>query len=138
MDVVGDAINWSEVARPALIAAVAAHEHSRSQTMDSAIERLRASKQEADQEDELEGRQDGRDWAKNYAEYRELQRLMRLVDRDDLEPFDKLWSAVGETMNQTEVREYCFDSAEAEMSDEYVEAFIRGALDFFCEVSGKL
>ena len=52
MDAVGDAINWSEVARPTILLALATHEHRKGQNMDTAIERLRASKEKGAQEDQ--------------------------------------------------------------------------------------
>jgi hypothetical protein len=62
MDAAGDGINWSEVARPALTTALAAFEHSKGRNMTTAIERLRASKREGEQNAKLFGNKAGRAW----------------------------------------------------------------------------
>ena len=137
MDAAGDMINWSEVARPALTAAVAAFEHRKGQNMTTAVERLRASKQKADQEESGHGYRDGRAWGENNAEYAWLKRLHHRVNEDDTEePIQSLGLAIdpsGEIEN-SEVAEKCFSDVSALPSDEYMEAFINGAVDFFKEV----
>ena len=50
MEAAGDEVNWSDAARPALIAAVAAFEHGKGGTMHTAIERLRTSRIESSAE----------------------------------------------------------------------------------------
>lgn len=142
MDAAADAINWSEVARPAFTAALAAYEHRKERNMDTAIERLRASKHEAEQADKTDGRSDGRDWAQDFAEYPVLKRLYATdpfqIDHDEGAVFKALWGAVGPEMDKGEAWEYCFGSQDAEHSDEYILAFIEGAQEFFSEVSRKL
>src|SRR5262245_52908805 len=76
LDAAGDEINWSDVARPVLTEAVASLEH-RKGDMTTAIERLRASKQRGDQAEKVRGKDEGRKWAEEKAEYRWLQRLHR-------------------------------------------------------------
>ena len=78
MDQAGDAINWSEIARPAFQAALAAYEHRKGQTMSTAVERLRASKQEYEQEESTSGEDAGRAWAKDDAEYGELVAISKI------------------------------------------------------------
>ena len=48
--------------------------------MNTAIERLRASKQEADPQDRTEGKQAGRNWAEQKAEHAELRRVSEIPD----------------------------------------------------------
>jgi len=143
-----DAVNWSDVARPALTAAVAAFEHRKGRNMTTAVERLRASKQQADQRDKERGNRDGREWAENRAEYRSLRDLLhRRTARRSEDPFLALEWAVfpeSEEMSSEESEEHVAkrlfpDEPErrismANESDEYWLAFVNGALDFFKEV----
>jgi hypothetical protein len=130
-----DTINWSEVARPALSAALAAFEHRKGKNMTTAVERLRASKQETEQDEKVQGTSDGRNWAENDAEYIWLRRLYEMDDRPE-ELIKELALAIDPSgeINLSEVVEKCFGEVSAKPSDEYVEAFIEGAVDFFKEV----
>jgi hypothetical protein len=82
----------------------------------------------------------GRTWAEHDADYQDLERLHRLQKREYLEPIDGLCKAVSPNgeLNEKSVRKYCFGDDDLDVSDTYVEAFIRGALDFFREVRHKL
>jgi len=138
MDRIGDGVNWSEVVRPAIQTIVATHEYRRSPNMTTAIERLRASKLDAEQEDITDGKTAGRRWAEQDASYPELRRVAKLSDNchgiEDLkkavDPFDN--------QSQREFLEEIFGDADADPSEVYVEAFIDGAQEFFNEVSDKL
>jgi hypothetical protein len=140
MDAVGD-INWSDVARPSFYAALATHEQRRNPSMENAIERLRASKEETIKQDELQGKRDGRHWAENSASYEELRRVAK-IDLDDIsdDMVHVLRNAVDprHEMMDDEFRNIFGDPAHIEMSDEYVEAFIEGAQEFWDEVEHKL
>jgi hypothetical protein len=143
MDAAGDRINWSEVARPALLSALTAHEHRQENTMTSAIERLRASKQEADTEDETEGREHGRSWASDEATYRDLQRLARDWEdawHNDLDPLEALINIIdpNKELTRTDALSYMFGDDKFEASDQYYWAFVKGAVEFFNEVRTKL
>jgi len=148
MDAVGSEVNWSDVARPALTAAVAAFEHRKGRNMSTAIERLRASKLQADQHDKDRGSKDGRDWAENKAGYRDLRDLLY---RRNLYPSEEpLFSLQGaafpihDEFSPEEIQQYVGehlfpDEPERQRrmvheSDEYWLAFIDGALNFFKEV----
>jgi hypothetical protein len=141
MDEIGDAANWSEIARPAFQAVVANHEHRKGQNMITAIERLRASKQEAVQTDRLEGHQDGRAWAENSATYDDLLRLSNVEFlHDDYEgAYLALRNALDEKheLSRAQLQDYCFGE-DAHVTDEYVGAFIEGAKEFFEEVRDKI
>ena len=107
--------------------------------MATVIERLRASKQEADDRDKVEGREHGRTWAENVAEYRDLQRLARhWDDDDDLGPLETLIKAVNPNDAQWNALDYLFGDLNFEASDEYYLAFIKGAVEFFQEVRTQL
>jgi hypothetical protein len=130
MNAAGDEINWSEVARPSLTAAVAAFEHEKGQNVSTAIERLRTSKQRFDQQEKISGYNDGKSWAENKAEYHELVRLQRQrKDHPEAAPDDAL--------------KHAFDPSNAHKittwpSAQYGRAFIEGAMKFFSEVRAEV
>jgi hypothetical protein len=155
MDAVEDQINWSDIARPAFTAAVAAFEHRKGKNMSTAIERLRASKLQADQQDKSFGNAAGRTWAENQAEYRVLRELLfrrnqhpgeepthalRCImdptdDRPDEDVAELLYPVGSEkhgdgTITQRELLMH--------RSDEFWLSFIEGALDFFKEVRAEV
>jgi hypothetical protein len=141
MDAVGDSINWSEVARPAIASAVATYEQRKTKTMDTIVERLRASKQEAYSEDKTQGHEHGRTWAEEGAEYRDLQRLDKAWARSgsDGSPLDVLMHAIdADDLTPEERLNYLFDDERFDASDEYYESFIEGALELFHKVKNKL
>jgi hypothetical protein len=51
--------------------------------METAIERLRASKQESAQSDQLKGKEHGREWAENDATYDDLRRVANRDEPED-------------------------------------------------------
>jgi hypothetical protein len=140
MDTVDNA-NWSEIARPAFESAIATFQHEKGKTMDSAIERLRASKRLQSQNDFLAGQQQGRTWTRDTASFAELRRLSRVLFPNDdyrgagqalrtaLDPVDD--------MTGEEVFEDCFGEDE-DITDDFVAGFITGAKDFFAEVKSQL
>jgi hypothetical protein len=139
MDQVKD-INWSEVARPALEHALATQKQRSERTMESAIERLRASRAESRKREELDGNEHGRSWAEHTAEYDELRRVAEIECNRGMDCFDALYHAV-DPENELEVRDFkqhVFGDEYADVSDEYARAFIKGAREFFGEVADKL
>jgi hypothetical protein len=136
MDAAGDEINWSDVARPALIAAAAAFEHTKGRNMTTAIERLRASKREADQHDKLFGNKEGRAWAEDKADYRSLQHLhWRRRTYPAEAPWDALQHAVDpdDVLDLEPLCEVC-PALSNSRSDKYMEAFVEAAVKFYLEV----
>jgi hypothetical protein len=146
MDAAENEINWSEVTRPILTATVTAFEHKKGRNMTTAIERLRASKQKAEHDAVLWGKNEGREWAADKAEYRWLQRLSnRRKTNPSEKPRDALRYAVDlvdETIivNPEEIDElyrnacYPLSRGASGTSDEYFSAFIEGAVGFFDEI----
>jgi hypothetical protein len=136
IDAVGTGVNWSEAVRPAIKATLTVHEQRRNQNMTTAIERLRASKEEDAQTDRTEGHAAGRKWAETDASYKELKRLS---DQDALDGMDALKEAVdpNDHLTNDELLEFAFGGTE-EPSEEYVEAFVQGARKFFAEVQDKI
>ena len=79
MDEVGEAANWSAIAQRAFSEAVATHLIRKDDTdMESVVERLRASKYRLEEGAVEAGKEAGRTWAKERAEYDELDRLATL------------------------------------------------------------
>jgi hypothetical protein len=106
--------------------------------MSTAIERLRASKQELIQRDGEQGKADGRLWAENEASYEDLVRLSKEDPSQSDNPFKLLDLAVNphKELTKKEVVEATINSETA--SDEYIAAFIKGAQGFFKEIRHKL
>jgi hypothetical protein len=139
MDQIKD-INWSDIARPAFMTALASRKQRSERTMESAIERLRASKAESRKRDELNGKEHGRSWAEHTAEYDELRRVVEITFHHGMDCFDALYHAI-DPENEIEVRDFkqqVFGDEYADVSDEYAGAFIEGAREFFGEVADKL
>jgi hypothetical protein len=142
MDEVGDRVNWSEVARPALQSALAAEEHRRNANMTTAIERLRASKQETLQNEQANGKQAGREWAEKYASYDDLRRISKIefaqgVDAGRIE--DEAMGCLTEALDWTDddIAEQLGDEG-VMVTNEYAAAWIEGVQEFFAEVKDQL
>lgn len=142
MDEVGDKVNWSEVARPALRAAVANFEHRKDKTMTTAIERLRASKAQSAQRDEMEGKEHGREWAESAAAYDDLVRVSEIAYNappEHIDPRYYITKALDPNQNLSpgEALEHLFGEHEG-LSDKYLFAWVEGAREFFDEVRDQL
>lgn len=102
------------------------------------IDRLRASKREAEAADTTRGAQAGRLWAERDAEY---EWLKRLADETCLrsQPFETLRAAIDpyEQIDPGEVHEICFGE-ENNTSNEYIAGFIDGAVEAFAEVRHEI
>jgi hypothetical protein len=132
MDAAGEAVNWSEIARPAFLAAVTSHEHRRTKTMTTAIERLRASKEKYLDEMEEFGRERGLQWARDNAQWAELKRVAELrTDHPDL--VSNLRSAIDpeENLDTSDFLSAILSSDDEANEDRFVEGFIDAARDFF-------
>jgi hypothetical protein len=136
MDEVGDNVNWSEVVRPAIQTAVATYEHRKSPNMNTAIERLRASKLEAQQADTIDGKTDGRKWAESDASYTDLCRISEIMEGRDFESLKHAIDPQG-NLDINEIFAYTWGES-FEPSKDYIAAFIEGAQEFFAEVRNKL
>jgi hypothetical protein len=141
MTAVGDAINWSDVARPAFEQAIANHNHRKVHTMDTAIERLRASKKKAAMSDEDQGRSEGRAAASGLMEYDDLVRLSRIDTSSYIGTLhEALYRALDpdNDHNRAEFHEMWFTNEGADVSDDFVRGFIEGAQEFFDEVKDQI
>ena len=151
MDAAGDKINWSDVARPALTAAIVAFEHRKRPSVSTAIERLRASKKLAEQD---RGNRDGRAWAQNDADYPTLcflsshviphkdplHELHRWLDPEDGEfTRDKVFEYLAGPKEKYDDQSFLEEVRRLKCeSDEYFVAFIVGAVHFFKEVRDEV
>ena len=132
-------VNWSDVARPAFLMALAVQKQRSEQTMQNAIERLRASKEAVAKRDDLEGKAHGREWAEQSAEYDDLKRVSAIEVSFSTFPLEELQHAIdpSDDLSLTEFCEQIFGDGDAP-SEEYAAAFIRGAQEFFAEASKKI
>ena len=125
-------INWSDAARWGIESRLASLERVRSDQT-AAITRLRASKLQAEQQDAMKGRADGRDWAVRFADYRALRRLQASVRRSQDLSWDCLRKAVDpyDEHSDDEVSAHLFfgdKNSDYPGYPTYVRAFIEGAL----------
>lgn len=159
MDAVREKVNWSRIAVTAFEAELARiASEKKEKDMSDTIQRLRASRLEAENEDSVLGRYAGAKWAREDAEWRELQRVAeywdtvqpgdfsddaapdRLVELltaiDDMAPryshdVDDAWSCMADLSPGEEL------SAEHKRGD-FVRGFIEGAVEIYREVSKQL
>jgi hypothetical protein len=143
MDEAGESINWSEVARPAFVAAIAAHEHRKALTMTTTIERLRASKDKYLEKIQDEGVEAGRAWARDRAEFEELRNVANLHESHSSNGLDVTVNDLKKAMDPEDdlsVRDFAeilgFDDQEP--SDEFAAAFAEGATDIWIDVKDEL
>jgi hypothetical protein len=139
MDAVGDAVNWSDAARPGIVAVLTMFEHRRNGNMRTAIERLRASKAQSQKLDEAAGKDDGRKWAESEGEYDELLRISKIELGSDA-AYENLRAAIDfdQELTVEEFNNAVFGDERPNLSEAYLDAFIEGAQEFFDEVKDKL
>ncbi len=127
-------MNWSNIARPVFLSAVAEFEHRKGQSMETSIERLRASKAKFIDAVSSEGKEAGRIWARDHAEFDELERVAALDCTSEwVGAFAQLRDAIDPNQDLAD------DELGAENhSDEYAAAFIGGAQEFYEEVRTQL
>jgi hypothetical protein len=130
-------VNWSAMAHPLFEAEVTALERSRSDRT-AAIKRLRASKAEAERQQLIQGRIDGREWVENRAEYEVLKRLKKnsgsyqsAWDR----PWEQLRCAVDPLgqFTDNQVSAHFFGEGDDDHHPYYLSAFLAGALETWDE-----
>jgi hypothetical protein len=156
MDRVKEPVNWSAIAAEAFELKLGEIARKRKEkTMDNVIERLRASKIQRVNVVQRLGREAGRVWATNVAEYDELERTADIDTNDwfvgqPSAPYgwsDRLAFAIlGTTQNDRDSRVAADfweaavgDSRDARLaSDNFLEGFIDGATDVYREVASKI
>ena len=139
---VGDAVNWSEVVRPSIHSALASYKHRSTPTMQTTIERLRASKAEATEHDVESGKKDGREWARDVASYKDLKAMSR-ISTEALENYPE--QAVGickkmlDPSDEMDRREFAVVwFSDSDPSAEYLLGFVSGAQEVYEEVADKI
>lgn len=139
---VGDALNWSDIARPAFEAAIATFNHQRGRNMETVIERLRASKAQYTHHAEGHGKAAGRQWGSDKASFFELRAISELdlgVLTDNLE---RIEGAIVRALDPENT--YGSDAAEIIFGDrawptkEWLLGWIEGAQELFEEVKDQL
>ena len=147
MDAAGDAINWSEVARPAFLSALANHQHRQNRNMTTAIERLRASKEQHLSVIEGGGKAAGRRWAENHASYAELKAIAGIGLEDHDPDEDTTLSMLLDILDPERASADDFYETVGLEADRppsgstlnrYVSAFVEGAQEFYEEVEDQL
>jgi hypothetical protein len=141
MDAIGeDQVNWSDIARPAFQTVVAEHEHRKEPTMTTAFERLRVSRERFLRKMNGGGREAGRRWAMNCAEFEDLLLLSANRDAvDEEQAFEILKEAIGERLDDDDVATRIgVKSLQPPPSGAYCDSFIAGALEIFDEINPQL
>ncbi len=142
MDSAGDDLNWSALAQLAFRGAIATHALKRDPTdMTSVIERLRASKERAEEVDFAHGQRSGAEWAKASAEYDELRRLSDFHGTDNEENLDALCHLIDpeKEMDRRDWGAFWADCGlNSDPNDAFARGFIEGAAAVFEEVEDQL
>ena len=139
----GDALNWSDIARPAFENAIANHNHRKGRNMSTMIERLRASKVRHEQDQDDDAKQRGRGWATDRAEFAELKQVADI----DLDQFGKglnsIFKAIhdavdpDDTLETEDLCETLFGDA-VDHTDTWLIAWVEGAQEAFAEVKDQI
>ncbi|RVU12500.1 hypothetical protein [Methylobacterium oryzihabitans] len=140
---VGDALNWSDIARPAFETAISNFNHRKGQSMMTAIERLRASKQNYLQNSAQNGASSGREWAQNHASFYELKQVSNIdLDLRHLGLEDLAWTVHRAVDPDDSIRHDDFPNVifgdSKWPSDEWLTGWVQGAQQFFEEVEDQL
>ncbi|WP_298876829.1 hypothetical protein [uncultured Bradyrhizobium sp.] len=144
MSALDDRVNWSEVAQAAFEREVTARTF-KGDDMEGVIERLRASKDQYEDEERDNGIVHGREWAKRRASFKELKAIAQIdFGSGYFEEFD-MGMKVDEVLNNDvrnegpEASLWSDGSSNLVMpGNAYVEAFVEGAKEVWDEVSDKI
>ena len=137
MDEVGNKVNWSEVARPALVAALTHYEHRKGGgEMDTAIERLRASKHAYAESEEAEGKEWGVAAARDDLDYQDIVAISRLESEATLNNLKLVLHPDPSDWPTAYWENYFGDNPDR--SDEWVQGYVKGVREFYAEVKDKI
>jgi hypothetical protein len=142
MDQSGDDLNWSAITQRAIRGAIITLTLKRNPTdMNAVIERLRASKQLADEANNLSGKECGAAWARETAEYDQLHRVwgaLLAAAEIDVSSLHRLIDPENE-LDRAEWQEFweCHAGG-ATLTDAFAAGFAEGANEVFEEVKDKL
>ena len=137
MDEAGEDINWSALAQRAFVEAALSRAVRKDQSnMDKVVERLRASKERVMEADHRNGKTAGQRWAKQTAEYDQLERLSEYLEDNNCEDVDCLRGLLDPDGDHR--REFYEWVGRDHPSENYVIGFVEGAVEVFDEVSPQL
>lgn len=133
----------SEIARRAFEYEITNYRHTKENTVDTAIERLRASKAKVSSDLSSQGYADGYEWAKDHAEFHHLVAVDDLDDHSDAEgvdAFDMLKSTIDpeDEMSVPEFNEMMFGTSRAPNQQVYAVKFIEGMQALYNEIKDKI
>jgi hypothetical protein len=144
MDEVGEAVNWSALAQRAFREAVAIHTLKRNPTdMKQVIERLRASKARTEERSRESGKECGKTWAQQAAEYDELKQIAGYAKINvapapmDLNALQTLIDPERE-MDRYQWHDFWQTHGDGDPNDAFAEGFIEGAAEVFDEIEDQL
>lgn len=140
MSALDDRVNWSEVAQAAFEREVS-NRTFKGEDMEDVIERLRVSKAEFKLTEHEKGKRDGIEWAKRFANYKDLEQIGGFFWPEDDEgdfsvQFDR---AVG--LNPERGESFWLDEETSRVkrpSNDYVEGYVEGAEEVWKAVEEKL
>jgi hypothetical protein len=136
------AVNWSAEVHSLFEAKVAVLERSRGERTE-AIRRLRESKMQAQRQQLIQGRIDGREWVESVAEYEALKRLKKnsggyqsAWDR----PREQLRCAVDPfgQFTDDQVSAHFFGEGDEDRHPDYLSAFLASALETWDELEAEV
>jgi hypothetical protein len=138
------AVNWSGMVHPVFEAEVTVLERSRRDPT-AAVERLRASKAQAERQQHIQGRIDGREWVEDDAEYETLKRLKknapgyRSTGNRSWEQLRRAVDPFGE-FTDDQASAHVFGEGNEDYRDRpyYVSAFLVGALETWSELEPEV
>lgn len=138
MDVLAERVNWSEAAQRAFEQEIVAATF-KGENMEQVIERLRVSKAKYEKDQEMRGIEAGRKWAQNNAEYDKL----RIIGNMTFEPYSDYYAgqvdfALGDDSQDWSNSFWNDHDGSPAPTDEFVEAFCKGASEVWEEVADKL
>jgi hypothetical protein len=138
------AVNWSAMVHPVFEAEVTVLERSRGDRSD-AVQRLRASRAQAERQQLINGRNGGREWVENDADYEALKRLKKNTPTYQ-SAWDRPWEQLRCAVDP--LAEFTDDHASAHFFGEgnedyrerpyYVSAFLAGALETWGELEREV
>jgi len=137
MDALRDRVKWSEVAQAAFDREISISTVPKDPNMDQVIERLRASKIEHEKAVAKKGRQDGREHAKRWLKYADLQAIANL-ELEGEHFASQVDRALGNSGTQWGDSFWNDGEMNTAPSDDYVEAFVEGCKDIWNEIADKV
>jgi hypothetical protein len=146
MDEVRETVNWSAVAQGAFREAVAIHAVKRNPTdMNEVIERLRASKARVEERSRESGKECGKTWAQQAAEYDELKRIAGYAKIKQVPApvnLEAVQTLIDPEKEMTRYEWHDFwqkhGDGDGDPNDAFAEGFVEGATEIYDEIADQL